>query len=118
MCAPLPQEVLKTVCVIGVVLLFPEALRDGGPKPRGSVPHGEYSLNRRGQVTPTAWSVPGPETSVVRALSFMGRDSRHVRKLALGWWYQHREKHGLVVKDFLARCRMSPDGRTISFYAR
>jgi hypothetical protein len=50
--------------------------------------------------------------------TFSGRDSLHVRRLALAWWYQHRERHGLVVKDFLSRCRMSKDGRTISYYAR
>lgn len=51
-------------------------------------------------------------------LTFIGRDSQHVRRVALGWWYQHRESHGLVVKEFLARCRMSADGRTISYASR
>ena len=52
------------------------------------------------------------------AKTFMGRDSLHARRVALGWWYQHREDHGLAVRDFFARCRQSADGRTISFYAR
>jgi hypothetical protein len=51
-------------------------------------------------------------------VTFAGRDRQHVRKLALGWWYQHRAEHGLFMRDFLACCRMSHDGRTISYYAR
>jgi hypothetical protein len=51
-------------------------------------------------------------------MTFSGRDAGHVRRVALGWWYQHRTEHGLYVKDFFARCRMSADGRTISYYAR
>jgi hypothetical protein len=50
-------------------------------------------------------------------LTFSGRDADHVRRVALGWWYQHRSEHGLYVKDFFSRCRMSADGRTISYYA-
>jgi hypothetical protein len=68
------------------------------------VPHGEYLLNRRGRSTP--------------ALTFSGRDAGHVRRVALGWWYDHRTEHGLFVRDFFARCRLSADGRTISYYAR
>jgi hypothetical protein len=51
-------------------------------------------------------------------LTFSGRDALHVRRLALGWWYAHRDAHGLVANDFFARCRLSADGRTISFHAR
>ncbi len=51
-------------------------------------------------------------------MTFLGRDALHARRVALGWWYEHRDHHGLVVKDFFARCRQSADGRTISFSAR
>ncbi len=51
-------------------------------------------------------------------MTFSGRDALHARRVALGWWYEHRQAHGLIVKEFFARCRQSADGRTISFYAR
>jgi len=80
-----------------------------------------YLLKLRGRSTPAVRAggerpshVPNPTAQV----TFAGRDPQHVRKLALGWWYQHRDEHGLFMRDFFARCRMSNDGRTISYYAR
>jgi hypothetical protein len=51
-------------------------------------------------------------------MTFVGRDAMHARRVALNWWYQHREMHGLVAHAFFARCRQSFDGRTIWFSAR
>ncbi len=79
------------------------------------MPHGEYLLKIAGRLTPGRPAPPAPVPTT--AVTFAGRDAQHARRLAIGWWYAHRDKHGLFVRDFLARCRMGPDGRSISFYA-
>ncbi len=48
-------------------------------------------------------------------ISFNGRDRVHVQRLALNWWYTHRQQLGLCLKDFFLRCSLSDDGRTITF---
>jgi hypothetical protein len=97
----------------------------GEHKIQRSVSHGEYLLKLKGRLTPAKRAAGTPPTMpstakprVQGTLTFSGRDARHVRRLAIGWWYQHRDEHRLLVRDFLARCEMSSDGRTISYYAR
>jgi hypothetical protein len=83
------------------------------------VPHGEYLLKLAGRLAPTKTAAKVDDAAPPPvARRFAGRDSRHVRRVALGWWFEHRDEHGLIVRDFLARCRMSADGRTISYYER
>ena len=92
---------------------------DGGPGPLGSVPHGEYQVDRRGPLAPAPQRVQADRAADgTGPLTFSGRDARHVRRVALGWWYTNRARHGLLVKEFFARCRLSADGRTISYAAR
>ena len=108
---------------------------DRGTRPPRSVPHGEYQLDQRGHLTPAEradarssalgssanrrLSSPGLRRPLGSgAMTFSGRDALHARRVALGWWYEHRQVHGLIVKEFFARCRQSADGRTISYYAR
>ena len=48
-------------------------------------------------------------------VEFVGRDRVHVRRLAVNWWYSHRQQLGLCLKEFFLRCRLSADQRTIIF---
>jgi hypothetical protein len=105
----------KTRFVVSIVDLGSIWFSSGGPR---SVALGEYLLKLAGRLS----SKPEPalpETKIpVLARRFAGRDASHARRVAIGWWFEHRAEHGLFVRDFLARCRMSSDGRTISFYER
>jgi hypothetical protein len=48
-------------------------------------------------------------------IEFSGRDRVHAQRKALDWWFHHRQAHGLHLRDFLARCLVSADERTITF---
>jgi hypothetical protein len=48
-------------------------------------------------------------------VSFSGRDRVDVKRRALDYWYQNRERLGLSLCRFLLQCKMSGDGRTIVF---
>jgi hypothetical protein len=49
-------------------------------------------------------------------VAFNGRDRAHAKRKALDYWYHNRERLGLTLSDFFARCRLSPDNRTITFH--
>jgi hypothetical protein len=38
-----------------------------------------------------------------------------VQRRAVDWWFTHRDKLGLCLRDFFLRCRWSDDRRTITF---
>ena len=48
-------------------------------------------------------------------MSFSGRDLVDVKRKALDYWYQNRERLGLSLCGFLLRCTMSGDGKSITF---
>jgi hypothetical protein len=48
-------------------------------------------------------------------MQFSGRDRVHVVRVAVNWWYTHRNQLGLCLKDFFLRCQLSDDQRTITF---
>jgi hypothetical protein len=50
-------------------------------------------------------------------LAFSGKNRAEAKRRALSYWYQHREKLNLSLRDFFARCRLSADERTIIFVA-
>ena len=50
-------------------------------------------------------------------VEFSGRDRAHVRRKALDYWFHNRDYLKLDLKDFLGRCKLSPDERTITFVA-
>lgn len=58
------------------------------------------------------WRVPLGESTLIE---FNGRDRVHARRKALDWWFHHRGALGLRLREFLARCRLSDDQRTITF---
>jgi hypothetical protein len=49
-------------------------------------------------------------------VEFFGRDRVHAKRKALEYWYQNRHALHLTLADFFARCRISPDNRTITFH--
>jgi hypothetical protein len=49
------------------------------------------------------------------SIEFNGRDRVHAQRKAVNWWYIHRQRLGLCLKDFFLRCRWSDDQRTIIF---
>lgn len=50
-------------------------------------------------------------------VNFSGRDRVSVKRKALDYWYDNRDKLQLSMRDFFSRCRMSRDGQTITFSA-
>ena len=50
-------------------------------------------------------------------VEFSGRDRADVKRKALDYWYHNRHLLNLDLKDFLGRCRVSADERTITFLA-
>lgn len=48
-------------------------------------------------------------------VNFSGRDRTHVKRKALDYWYHNRSVLRLSMNEFFARCRLSPDERTITF---
>lgn len=48
-------------------------------------------------------------------VNFNGRDRVQVKRKALDYWYDNRDKLQLSLRDFFSRCRMSRDERTITF---
>jgi hypothetical protein len=48
-------------------------------------------------------------------VNFNGRDRVQVKRKALDYWYDNRDKLQLSMRDFFSRCRMSRDERTITF---
>ncbi len=53
--------------------------------------------------------------STLNPVQFVGRDRVHVRRLAVNWWYTHRQALGLCLKEFFRQCQLSDDQRTITF---
>ena len=49
------------------------------------------------------------------ALRFTGRNRAEAKRAALSYWYRHRERLALTLRDFFAICRLSSDERTIFF---
>jgi len=60
-----------------------------------------------------AGSVPLGESTLIE---FSGRDRVHARRKALDWWFHHRQALGLCLREFLSRCQVSDDQRTIIFH--
>ncbi len=50
-------------------------------------------------------------------VNFSGRNRAQVKKKALEYWFNNRDRLRLSLNDFVSRCRMSPDERTITFSA-
>ena len=48
-------------------------------------------------------------------VAFSGRDRTQVKQKALDYWYANRRTLRLSMREFFARCRLSPDGRAITF---
>jgi len=48
-------------------------------------------------------------------VNFSGRNRTHVKRKALDYWYHNRTVLRLSMNEFFARCRLSPDERTITF---
>ncbi len=48
---------------------------------------------------------------------FNGRDRADVKRKALSYWASNSGRLGLSLRDFLGRCRMGADERTITFSA-
>jgi len=57
--------------------------------------------------------VPLGESTLIE---FSGRDRVHARRKALDWWFHHRQALGLCLREFLSRCQVSDDQRTIIFH--
>lgn len=60
--------------------------------------------------------VPHGELHSLKPLQFTGRDRTHSKRKALDFWFQNRDRLGMTLRHFFARCRLSPDGRTITFF--
>jgi hypothetical protein len=78
-----------------------------------SIPAERNAQRRRVRSAPGESEVPLGEFQV----EFSGRDRAQVRRKALDYWYHNREYLKLDLKDFLTRCKLSPDERTIIFVA-
>jgi hypothetical protein len=48
-------------------------------------------------------------------VAFSGRDRTQVKRKALDYWYANQRTLRMGVREFFARCRLSPDGRAITF---
>jgi hypothetical protein len=48
-------------------------------------------------------------------VAFNGRNRAQVKKKALDYWVKNRERLELSLKDYISKCRLSPDERTITF---
>jgi hypothetical protein len=48
-------------------------------------------------------------------LRFTGRNRAEAKRAALSYWYRHRERLALTLRDFFSFCRLSSDERTIFF---
>ena len=48
-------------------------------------------------------------------VAFKSRDRTRVKRKALDYWYRNRAELRLTMHDFFRRCRLSPDGREITF---
>ena len=48
-------------------------------------------------------------------VTFSGRDRTRVKQKALDYWYRNQHMLRMGVREFFARCRLSPDGRAITF---
>ena len=48
-------------------------------------------------------------------VTFSGRDRVHVKQKALDYWYANQHMLRMGVREFFARCRLSLDGRAITF---
>jgi hypothetical protein len=57
-------------------------------------------------------SVPLGESTLIE---FCGRDRVQAQRKAVDWWFHHRQALGLRLLDFLSRCRLSDDQRTLTF---
>jgi hypothetical protein len=51
-------------------------------------------------------------------IEFHGHDRCHAQRLALNWWFEHRDSLGLGLRAFFHQCSVSPDQRTITFVWR
>lgn len=49
-------------------------------------------------------------------MSFKGRNRADAKRRALNYWFLNKNKLGMGIQDFSARCRLKEDGRTIVFY--
>ena len=48
-------------------------------------------------------------------IRFTGRTRAETKRKALGYWVDNQDRLQISMRDFLARCTMSPDGTTIVF---
>ncbi len=55
------------------------------------------------------------QTSAGSAFTFTARSRVGVKREVLAYWYKNRTNLGMSLKDFLAQCRLSADGRTVTF---
>ena len=54
-------------------------------------------------------------TEANSVLTFRSRSRLGVKRDVLSYWHRNQEPLGLSLKEFLARCRLSSDGRTVIF---
>jgi hypothetical protein len=52
---------------------------------------------------------------LLNPVSFSGRDRVEVQRRALDFWYHNRERLGLDLCAFLARCTLSADEKSLTF---
>lgn len=50
-------------------------------------------------------------------VNFSGRNRAQVKKKALEYWFNNKDRLRLTLGDFVSRCRLSADARTITFLA-
>lgn len=55
---------------------------------------------------------------VGREFTFTARSRVGVKREVLAYWYKNRSQLDLSLKDFLSRCRLSSDERTVVFSQR
>lgn len=72
----------------------------GGGRPTKEQAIGVYGLN---------------ENKPRNLITIFGRDRCDVARRALDYWYENPRRRGITLKQFLQRCRLSRDERTIVF---
>src|SRR6266545_1091955 len=59
-----------------------------------------------------------PESEVTLGeykVNFNGRNRAQVKRKALEYWFNNRDRLRMSLNDFVRHCRLSPDERTITF---
>ena len=62
------------------------------------------------------WLLKGGEAH--GAFRFLGRTRADTKRKALDFWVSNQRQLDLTLREFFERCRISQDGKRITFYAR